>query len=143
MRRDKQSMRIGIMFRLRNEVPGDAFGRGGLIRENNHLRRTGDEIDSGSIGVRSDLPLRGGHKAVSGSEHFVDAGHRFRPVGHGGNRLDASDGVDLAQSDEVRCREYDRIDRTAGSRRRTKDNTRASGEKGGDAEHEDGRRERR
>jgi hypothetical protein len=83
---------------LRQEVGGREVRARGLVGDDHHLARPWKEVDANGA---EHLALRLAHERVAGAEDLVHGADRPRAVGHGADRVDSPDPVDLANARQV------------------------------------------
>ena len=127
-------LRIRAVLGLREQIGGDEGRIGGLIGDNQHLRGAGRHVDGGTAKIHADLAFGLGDPGVTGAEDFVDLADRIGAIGHGGDRLGATHGVDLTDTAEGGG-----IDDLIGNwRRRAEHHLAATGNLGGNRQHQHG-----
>ena len=90
------------MLGLAEQVGGENRRIGGLVRDDQDLRRAGDEVDAD---LPEEAPLRLDDIRVARSGEEVDRRDRFRSECHCRERLHAAEHVDLVGSGEVHGRD--------------------------------------
>ncbi|OQA41592.1 MAG: hypothetical protein BWY49_00338 [Candidatus Omnitrophica bacterium ADurb.Bin314] len=95
------------MFCLGQQVAGHEIRVGGVVRDDRDLARSGDHVD---VNEPVDLTLRFRDVGIPRSDDLVDLRDRFGTEGHGADRLDAADTVNLVHAEQVRDREDVRVD---------------------------------
>ena len=101
------------MLGLTEQVGGNVGRVGGVVRDDEHLGRTGDHIDID----RAERQLLGcRNKGVARADDLVHLRDKARAVGQRGNRLRAADGNDRVHARDL-CRRKHFVGHVFGRRR--------------------------
>ena len=108
---DQHRLRCGVMLGLRQKIGGNPVRICVLVRNNQHLGRAGNHINTHSA---EHPALGGGNKGIARPDNFGHGGDGVRAIGERGHSLRAADTIDFINTRQIGGGQHQRIDVAVG-----------------------------